>query len=138
MSGRGCLANQQISNEIMNERVERAMKQGQGQGTFGIEIVALSLEAIEIVGLVADEELEIVDVLLVVLPQPFSVLHRCLSRILVSSCFSISIWCLNCCSSHGKLVASLKGSPLKTLKKRHYYFYRDVTFQGTFTNCRGA
>ena len=44
--------------------------------TFGIKIVALSFEAIEIVGLVADLELEIVDMLEVVLPQPLALLRR--------------------------------------------------------------
>ena len=44
--------------------------------TFGIEIIALSLEAIEVVSLLPDLELKIVDVLEIVLPQALALLRR--------------------------------------------------------------
>lgn len=46
------------------------------KSTSGIELIPLSFESIEIVALLARDELKIVDVLKVVLPQTFSLLHH--------------------------------------------------------------
>ena len=69
--------------------------------TFGIKIVALSFEAIEIVGLVANLELEIVDMLEVVLPQPLALLRR---RRFGRACLDRGRWVrsvrFDCCCRH--------------------------------------